>query len=152
MIMVAILGAAVAAALTAGSSLTRRSAEDELLAIGMEFRQALKSYAESTPVGQPDAPRELTELLLDRRQPSVRRHLRRLYPDPLTGKSEWGIVRGPDGRIAGVHSLAQSEAIRLANFPAGLETLEGRRRHDEWVFAWQPAALPGRQALAAARH
>jgi type II secretory pathway pseudopilin PulG len=139
MIMVAVFGAALASAVTAGSALTRRGAEDELLAIGQEFRAALKSYAESTPVGQPDAPRELDELLRDRRQPSVLRHLRRLYPDPLTGKVEWGVVRGPDGRIAGVHSLAQSEAIRLANFPAGLEALEGKRRHDQWVFAWQPA-------------
>lgn len=151
MIMVAVIGAAVAAALTAGSALTRRAAEDELLAIGLEFRQALKSYAESTPAGQPDAPRELAELLLDRRQPSVRRHLRRLYPDPLTGKAEWGMVRGPDGRVVGVHSLAQSEAIRLANFPAGLEALEGRRRHHEWVFAWQPDIQAGRQAIAAVR-
>lgn len=151
MIMVAVIGAAVAAAVTAGSALTRRATEDELLAIGLEFRQALKSYADSTPVGQPDAPRELAELLLDRRQPSMRRHLRRLYPDPLTGKMEWGVVRGPDGRIAGVHSLSPNEAIRLANFPAGLETLEGKKRHNEWIFAWQPVAQPGSQVLAAGR-
>jgi type II secretory pathway pseudopilin PulG len=146
LIFVAVLGAAATASLAAGSSLLGRAAEEELLAIGLEFRAALKSYAEATPFGQPDAPKELAELLRDPRYPGVRRHLRRLYADPLTGRAEWGLVRDPGGRIVGIHSLSRTPALRQDNFPPGLESCKGAGRHDEWLFALaaQPRPPPGR--------
>jgi type II secretory pathway pseudopilin PulG len=140
LIFIAMLGAAATASLGAGANLLRRGAEAELLAIGLEFRAALKSYAEATPFGQPDAPKELAELLRDPRHPGVRRHLRRLYPDPLTGRTEWGVVRDPGGRILGIHSLSTTATLRQDNFPFGLEAFKEARRHDEWVFALMPQA------------
>ncbi|MDP1653489.1 MAG: type II secretion system protein [Rhodocyclaceae bacterium] len=140
LIAVAVIAAGATAALGAGTSLQLRDTEAELLAIGQEFRRALKDYAEATPFGQPDAPKELAELLRDPRQPGVRRYLRRIYPDPLTGKAEWGIERFPDGRIQGMHSLSKTQTIRRADFPAGLEGFDKAERHDEWVFALMPAA------------
>lgn len=146
LIAVAVIAAGATAALGAGASLQQRDSEAELLAIGQEFRRALQDYADATPVGQPDAPREMAELLRDARQPGVRRHLRRIYPDPLTGKAEWGIVRFPDGRIKGMHSLSRTATIRRAGFATGLEGFEKTERHDEWVFALMPpgAAPPPR--------
>jgi type II secretory pathway pseudopilin PulG len=146
LIFVAVLGAAATASLGAGASLLRRGAEAELLAIGLEFRAALKSYAEATPFGQPDAPKELAELLRDPRYPGVRRHLRRLYPDPLTGRTEWGVVRDPGGRILGIHSLSTTATLRQAEFPLGLESFQQARRHDEWVFALVPQVTAARNA------
>lgn len=142
LIAVAIIAAGSAAALGAGASLQLRDNEAELLAIGREFRRALQSYAEATPVGQPDTPKELAELLRDPRYLGVRRHLRRIHPDPLTGKSDWGIVRSPDGRIVGLHSLSTTPVYRQTGFPAGLEAFEKAARHDEWIFAYAPVPPP----------
>ncbi len=139
LIAVAVIAVGATAALGAGTGLQLRDTEAELLAIGKEFRRALKDYAEATPFGQPDAPKELAELLRDSRQPGVRRYLRRIYPDPLTGKAEWGIDRFPDGRIQGIHSLSKTQTIRRADFPAGLEGFEKAEHHNEWVFALTPA-------------
>lgn len=139
LIIVAVIAAVATAALGAGVAIQQRDTEAELLAIGLEFRQALQSYADATPAGQPTEPREIAELLRDPRYPGVRRHLRRIYPDPLTGQMEWGIVRFPDGRISGMHSLSKTPTIRHAGFPAGLEGLEKAESHDAWVFALMPA-------------
>ena len=145
LIIVAIISLGATASLGSGVVIQQRLAEAELLAIGLEFRQALQSYSDATPLGQAPAPRELAELLRDPRYPGVRRHLRRIYPDPLTGTPEWGIVRFPDGRIAGIHSLKKSPTIRRTGFPTGLEGFAQAERYDEWVFALmpeQPAATP----------
>lgn len=138
LIAVALIAVGAASVLESGAQLQRRAAEAELLAIGMEFRAALKRYAEATPFGQPDAPKEVGELLRDPRHPGIVRHLRRLYADPLTGRQEWGWVRTPDGRIVGVHSLSKTPTLRRSGFPPGLEAFAQAQRHDEWVFAWRP--------------
>jgi len=67
LIVVALTAAGTAAVLGAGVQQQRRDGEATLLAIGAEFRRALVSYAAATPLGQPDAPRELAELLRDPR-------------------------------------------------------------------------------------
>lgn len=147
LIAVALIALAAVTVLESGAQWQLRGQEAELLAIGQEFRAALKSYAEATPLGQPDAPQELTELLRDPRQPGIKRHLRRIYPDPLTGQRAWGLVRRPDGRIVGIHSLSRSPTLRRSGFPAGLEAFAAAQRHDEWIFALQ--ALPFGGATAA---
>jgi len=140
LIVVALTAAGTAAVLGAGVQQQRRDGEATLLAIGAEFRRALVSYAAATPLGQPDAPRELAELLRDPRYPGVRRHLRRIYVDPLTGRPEWGLLRTPAGRIAGIHSLSRAAPLRQQGFPVGMEAFAAASRYDEWVFA--PAAPP----------
>ena len=146
LIAVAIITAGSATALGAGANLQWRDNEAELLAIGREFRQALQAYADATPVGQPTAPKELVELLRDPRYLGVRRHLRRIHPDPLTGKSEWGIERSPDGRISGIHSLSRTPTLRHTGFPTGMEGFEKAERHDEWIFALAPTPNPSQSA------
>ena len=53
LISIAIIGVAAAATLQVGSLLQRHAAEEELLAIGSEFRRALICYSSATPAGQP---------------------------------------------------------------------------------------------------
>lgn len=142
LIAVAIIAAAATASLAAGTAMQQRYTEAELLAIGLEYRAALQSFANATPAGLPTTPMELAELLEDPRYPGVRRHLRRIYPDPLTGNTNWGIVRGPDGRISGVHSLSRTPTIRHSGFPPGLESLEQAQVHSDWVFS--PSLAPQR--------
>jgi type II secretory pathway pseudopilin PulG len=135
LIFVAILGIASAATIRVGVLLERRAAEEQLLAIGMEFRNALVSYANATPVGQPRLPNKLEDLLKDPRYPNVRRHLRKIYDDPLTGKPEWGTVTvsGSPG-IAGVYSLSESKPIKIGNFEASFRGFEGKESYREWIF------------------
>lgn len=112
-ILVAIIGLVGAATLRLGVTMQRAAAEEELLRIGAEFSDALQSYAAATPAGQPTFPPSLNELLKDPRFPQVRRHLRRIYVDPMTGKPEWGLVRaginqpGTPGAVPGAMPGAQ---------------------------------------------
>ncbi len=140
LIAVAIISAIATASLGAGMALQQREIEAELLAIGLEYRVALQSYADATPAGQPTTPMELSDLLKDLRYPGVRRHLRRIYPDPFTGNANWGILRSPDGRISGIHSLSNTTTIRRSGFPPGLEEFEKAELHNEWIFT--PPNMP----------
>ena len=109
------LGSVGAARLLASTERAEREAE--LLFIGHQFRQAIQSYLQSGPkAGQ--YPATLEDLLQDSRYPTPRRHLRRLYPDPITGKADWGLVKAPEGGIMGVYSLSDREPQKRANFEA----------------------------------
>lgn len=131
---IALIGGLSAIGLNVAHTAAQRSAEAELLAIGLEFRHALQSYAEATPNGLPNTPESLAELLRDPRNPGIQRHLRRLYIDPFTGKAEWGVIRGPDQRIIGIHSLSNTVTLKHENFPMELSSLSGALRHSDWVF------------------
>lgn len=138
LLAVALISIAATAAVGLGATMARRDAERELLAIGAEFQQALRSYA-GVPVGavpptMGQGPRALEDLLKDPRVPGIRRHLRQLYADPLTGKREWGLVMDAQGRIAGVHSLAEGKPIRQAGFEPQLAALENAESYRQWVF------------------
>jgi type II secretory pathway pseudopilin PulG len=145
---VALIGGLSAASFKVAQTIQLRGAEAELLAIGLEFRNALQSYADATPNGLPNTPDNLSELLRDARSPGILRHLRRIYYDPLTGKPEWGIVRGPDQRIVGIHSLSQGEALKRENFPAELAYLSGTKGYKDWVFSISSPLMPATQATA----
>lgn len=142
LIAVAIIGIAAAASVQLGAIMQRRAAEEELLAIGAEFRRALISYSSATPVGQSNAPPTLEALLKDPRYPNIRRHLRKLYFDPLTGSQQWGVVMSPDGKgIVGIHSLSTAQPIKVGNFEPLLQSFTDRTSYTEWVFmAVQPVA------------
>ena len=135
-VLVAIIGLVGAATLKVDSLLRRAAAEEELLEIGAAFSQALKSYAEATPRGQPTYPPSLQELLKDPRSPAIRRHLRKIFVDPMTGKAEWGIVHaGSDTGVLAVYSLSKAKPLKVANFDARFANLENRQHISEWKFA-----------------
>jgi len=144
LIMIAIIGIAAAATLQVGSVLQRRAAEQELLEIGSEFQIAFQSYANATPVGTPASPASLQDLLKDPRYPNPRRHLRKIYVDPISGKEQWGTVPALDGRgIIGVFSLAEGTPIKIGNFVAPFQSFEGKTTYRDWVFMFRTqAALP----------
>lgn len=132
--------------LQAGALFERRAAESELLAIGGEFRAAILSYSRATPVGQARYPRSLNDLLRDPRYPGTLRHLRKVYADPITGKTEWGTIDAPgEAGFFGIHSLSKERPIKLANFDPEFAEFEGRTAYQEWVFGIPPAAeRPGK--------
>ncbi len=134
LILLAIVSIGATATVQLGAVTQRRSAEDELMYIGRQFRAALASYQNSTPGGMPRQPKELIDLTKDPRQPVLRRHLRQIPIDPITGKAEWGVIRTPDGFVGAVHSLSDARPIRIANFEADFASFEGSERYSEWEF------------------
>ena len=93
LVAVALMSLVAATALSAGHSLAQRDKETELLFIGAQFRAALLSFEQSTPPGGRPRPTSLDQLLRDDRTPQPRRHLRRIFVDPISGFDEWGLVK-----------------------------------------------------------
>ncbi len=144
LVAIAVIGVVAGSSLSLGALLSRRDAEQSLLAVGMEFEQALRSYAGVPPTAilAPNArgPRTLEELLKDPRHPGVKRHLRQVYADPLTGQAEWGLVKDAAGLIVGVYSLAEGTPIKRSGFNAAQPHFEDAQSYGEWVFGL-PAAI-----------
>jgi type II secretory pathway pseudopilin PulG len=134
---IAIMGAGLALAGTVWHTALQREKETDLLYIGDSFRRAIASYYIQSP-GAKRFPTQLADLVKDQRFPGIKRHLRRLYTDPITGKAEWGTVRGADGGIIGVRSLSEQTPWRR-HFPDGPNKgFSGKTRYSEWVFVYLP--------------
>lgn len=138
LILSAVIGVGLAGLGQVWSVQAQRERERELLFVGDQYRMALFSYAASTPAGKPRAPRELEELLDDKRHPVTRRHLRQLYPDPLTGKADWELVRSADGGIVAVHSRHGGTPMKVGNFPRQFSAFETAASYRDWVFGAPP--------------
>jgi type II secretory pathway pseudopilin PulG len=117
----------------------KREKEAELLFIGNQYRRAIALYYESTPGGVKRYPRTLDDLIKDSRHPSTQRYLRKLYPDPFTGKTEWGLVKAGDGGIGGVYSLSDQAPLKIAGFKLRDADLAGKGKYSDWRFIHKPA-------------
>jgi type II secretory pathway pseudopilin PulG len=129
--LVATIALAATSVLIYGAIAERRQAEAELLRIGGEFITALRSYRKS---GDGRGPQRLEELVLDNRFATPKRHLRKLYIDPLTGNPEWGTELSLSGEVTGVFSLSRSKPIKLAEFPLVYSAFVNAESYSEWLF------------------
>lgn len=135
LLAVAFIGVALAATGTVWQQTRQREKEHELLFVGNQFRQALEGYYENPPPGKAKKfPRKIEDLLQDDRYPGVRRYLRKIYRDPMTGGTEWGLLRGADKAIVGLYSLSDGEPLKTANFDPDDAALAGKRYYNEWQF------------------
>ncbi|WP_431096875.1 type II secretion system protein [Polaromonas aquatica] len=113
---------------------TQRAKEVELLFVGDQYRRAIKSYYSSVPAGKSQSlPPTLDDLLEDKRFAVPVRHLRRLYPDPMTGEIDWVIVQGAGG-ILGVHSRSTLSAFKKREFPIQYRDFQDKETYAEWKF------------------
>lgn len=148
MIIVMIMGAALAAIGTFFSHAAQREKERELLFVGNQFRDAIESYYRHSP-GASAFPKTLDDLVEDKRFPMPQHHLRRIYRDPITGKAEWGLVEAPGGAgIMGVRSLSEEAPIKTGNFDARDTAFEGTAKYADWQFVFKPPEPPKTQAPA----
>jgi type II secretory pathway pseudopilin PulG len=138
LIFIALLGLASAATVSVGLVVQRHSAEQELLFIGSQFRDAFRSYHTSTPLGQKPYPTTLEELVNDLRFPEPKRHLRKIYADPITGNTDWELIAHPAGGIMGVSSKSEAAPIQIGNFTEADKALEGKGKYSEWAFFYNP--------------
>lgn len=143
LVAVAILGTAQAATGIVWRTARQHDNERELLFVGKQIRRAIEQYYQQTPGPVKQFPPRLEALLRDDRQPAVQRYLRRLYPDPITGRAQWGLVMAPQGGIAGVYSLSQATPLKQANFAEVDKAFTGAAKYSDWIFVYQPDAVPG---------
>jgi type II secretory pathway pseudopilin PulG len=122
----------------------QREKEAELLFVGEQYRKAIRHYYFSSPNARARIlPARLEDLLMDDRFPVPVRHLRRLYPDPITG-GEFALSRVGD-RINGVYSPSNAQPLKIANFDKDQAAFEARSSYREWQFIFvapRPAAAP----------
>lgn len=139
LLAIALHGAVLAAAGSVWHIAQKRERERELLFIGDQFRHAIRAYAQSGPGTKGQLPKTLDDLLLDPRFPGVRRHLRKIFVDPVTWKAEWGLVKTPDGNaIVGVYSLSEEVPLMTTNFQPADRAFEGATTYAEWKFVYKP--------------
>jgi type II secretory pathway pseudopilin PulG len=129
----ALVGLLLAGAGQVWKTSLQREKETELLFIGHQFRQALRSYQLSSPEASPRYPASLEDLLEDRRFPAPRRHLRKLYRDPITGQSQWGLLKSGD-RILGIYSLSTERPLKTS-FQGKDSRFAGATSYAQWIFS-----------------
>lgn len=136
LIAVAIMGVTLATIGTFWHTVQQRAKEQQLLFIGNQFSQAINAYYQNTPGGVKQFPKRLEDLLQDKRQPYTARYLRKLFADPITGNTQWGLIKGADGGIMGVRSLSDAAPLKKANFGRGYEQFVGKKRYSDWQFIY----------------
>lgn len=145
LVAIVVVGLGIAGGAQTMASAERREKERELLFVGGQFRAAIASYYSAVP-GAGRYPPTLDALLLDPRHPTPRRHLRRLYPDPVTSRADWGLVRSPEGGIMGIHSASPRTPLKQSGFDQADQGFEPERDavpaglvgYQRWQFVYVP--------------
>jgi len=137
MFSIVLIGLMVGTAARQLTTVAKREKEVELLFRGRAIRRGIELYYRTSRAGFSQYPRSLEDLIKDPGSPAVRRYLRKLYTDPITGK-EWVLVRDGSGRIKGVHSASEEAPLKVAKFPEELKSFEGKKKYSEWVFEYNP--------------
>ncbi len=112
----------------------KREREDELLRIGRLYGDAIASYREASPGAVKQWPTSLEDLVLDTRFAGTKRHLRRLYVDPLQPEAPWGLIAAPGGGVMGVFSTSDERPLQQRNVRLGRISLPQAERYDQWKF------------------
>lgn len=133
LLMIAIAGIGLAAVGMRWHHQLRAEKEKQLLFVGHQYRAAIASYQAANPNGLHLYPASMEDLLLDKRYPTIKRHLRKRYDDPITGSAEWGLIK-QQGRIIGIYSLSSEKPIKQAGFASDDRGFKGASRYSQWVF------------------
>jgi type II secretory pathway pseudopilin PulG len=133
LVSVVVIGLMLTMAGRVWSTTEQREREKQLLFAGHAYRLAIASYYAHGH----KFPDSLDELLKDERFPLPKRHLRRLYPDPMTGKADWDLILTSDGQgIMGVVSSSKAAPIKRAGFPVEDESFKGADCYCGWQFVY----------------
>ena len=139
MALVAILSLGLAVAGPQWSEAQRRDREDELLRVGQLYAQAIAAYYESSPGSQKQYPQSLDNLLWDARFVGMRRHLRRLYTDPMNPGQPLLLLKGTDGTVRGVYSASDREPLRRTSLRfERMAEIPPATQYRQWAFTAAP--------------
>jgi type II secretory pathway pseudopilin PulG len=137
LLILAVGGLATLVAAEVWATTMQREREAQLLFVGDQYRRAITSYYQMTPSRVKVFPRSLNDLIEDDRFPTRVQHLRRLYPDPITG-GDWELVKLGEG-IVGVYTLSEAETLKKAGFPKQYREFELAKTYDQWRFVARPS-------------
>lgn len=135
LVFVTVMGITLSTAGGLWSSVVKREREQELLFRGDQILQAIDSYYTQTPGNKlREYPRSIQDLLKDPRYPSIKRHLRRPFPNPLSRDGNWEYILDRRGGIKGVFAKSQEQPTKKGRFPAGYELFEKAAAYSDWQF------------------
>lgn len=134
--IVALIGLALSGAAVVWGILQQREKEAELLFIGRQYLVAIASYYHAAPGGFKQYPRNISDLLRDPRYPTLKRHLRKPWRDPMTGGKAWGLIYTKQGGIAGIYSLSTQTPLKQKGFGELESLLAGKISYQDWKFVY----------------
>jgi type II secretory pathway pseudopilin PulG len=139
LVSVTLLGLLAGIAGSSWQTIVQRAKEADLLWKGNQIRQAIGIYY-TTSHAQGAAPKafpsKLEYLLKDPRFLETKRHLRRLYLDPMTG-TEWELIMAPGGGIMGVNSSSDKEPFKQDDFAEENINFSGQQSYRDWQFIYK---------------
>lgn len=135
--IIVLLGITLALAGTLYSFAQQREKERQLIFIGNQFKQAITFYYQYTPGSIKRYPLRLEDMLQDNRFVSVKRHLRKIYIDPITKSQDWGLVKAADGGIMGVYSKSTDVTLKTAGFDFLDANMPNKPRYIDWKFTYE---------------
>ncbi len=141
LLTIALIATSLSAAGASWSIEKRRAEEKQLLYIGQAYRRAIASYYNKTPHGAHQYPTRLEDLLHDERGTKISRHIREIYPDPLTKKADWNLITLPNESIIGVASRATNRPLKRSNFDGWEAAFENADCYCDWRFVYLPQLL-----------
>jgi len=142
LLFIAVSALALGSVAQVWATAAKREREKELIFVLGQFHQAIQNYVRASTgpqAAQAQAqvavpaealPQELDDLIKDPRAPDVRRYLRRIYVDPMTGSAQWGLIRR-QGRIVGVYSLSEDQPIGK-NYALASIDFNGATKYSDW--------------------
>ena len=156
----ALFAAALAGIMLAGTGqvwqiTSQREKEKELLFVGDQFRQAVMSYYNDAAGGANQYPESLEQLLEDRRGIVTKRHLRKIFIDPMTNTTDWGLIEEPEPEqedssvsmssgkkkgIIGVYSLSKGMPLKVDNFKDHNADFSDAVTYQDWKFVFSQEA------------
>ena len=139
LMLIAIAGIGMAGVGIVWQQNAQRENEKEQLFIGDEYRKAIGSYYESSPSTAKQFPQSLDDLLLDKRLPNTKRHLRKLYADPMTRNTQWGLIK-QQAQITGIYSASKLTPIKKFGFANQYESFSTALEYNEWKFNYLPSS------------
>jgi type II secretory pathway pseudopilin PulG len=135
LVVVVILGLLLTMVSRVWTTTMQREREAQLLWVGHAYRNAIASYYAHG--GQ--FPDSLQQLLQDDRSPVPLRHLRQLYPDPMTGGADWSLIADPiSQRIMGVASSSRAVPIKQRGFELVDAMFADTDCYCSWQFVYWP--------------
>lgn len=137
--MIALLGTSLALIGTSWKTEQHRENEEELLFIGGQFSRAIGLYYERSPTGEKKYPSSLHDLIEDNRFPTTQRYLKKIYRDPMTLETEWGLLQAPEGGVMGVYSLSRKKSLKKkADFTFNQIDFSNANTVSDWHFVYRP--------------
>jgi type II secretory pathway pseudopilin PulG len=141
LVIMAVMLMVMGAASGVWHTVMQQEKEQELLFIGHEFRVAIRQYYIKSGSKFPPSLDALVEI--DDASGKKAHFLRKIYLDPMTNNTQWGIVAGQGGGLAGVYSLSEEKPLKVNGFADIDATFSNAEKYSDWKFVYKPAVVRG---------